>query len=78
VAPYIQKHNIEMIFISLPMSLQLRIQKLMDELPDICIFDLIKASIEHDLYYLKNWSIWLDLWIIFKTVWIVLRKDNAY
>ncbi|MDE2389828.1 MAG: sugar transferase, partial [Betaproteobacteria bacterium] len=34
--------------------------------------------IEHDLYYLKNWSIWLDLWIILKTVWIVLRKDNAY
>ncbi|MDO9311607.1 MAG: sugar transferase [Nitrosomonas sp.] len=30
------------------------------------------------MYYLKHWSIWLDLWIIFKTAWIVLRKDNAY
>lgn len=38
----------------------------------------MKARIEHDLYYLKNWSIWLDLWIILKTVWIVLRRDNAY
>jgi putative colanic acid biosynthesis UDP-glucose lipid carrier transferase len=38
----------------------------------------MKARIEHDLYYLKNWSIWLDLWIILKTVWIVLRKENAY
>lgn len=38
----------------------------------------MKARIEHDLYYLKHWSIWLDLWIIIKTVWIVMRKDNAY
>ncbi|WP_292928690.1 sugar transferase [Nitrosomonas sp.] len=30
------------------------------------------------MYYLKHWSIWLDLWIILKTAWIVLRKDNAY
>lgn len=38
----------------------------------------MKARIEHDLYYLKNWSIWLDLWIIFKTVLVVFKKDNAY
>ncbi|MDE2389139.1 MAG: undecaprenyl-phosphate glucose phosphotransferase [Betaproteobacteria bacterium] len=42
------------------------------------VLEKMKARIEHDLYYLKNWSIWLDLWIILKTVWIVLRKDNAY
>ncbi len=38
----------------------------------------MKARIEHDLYYLKHWSIWLDFWIIIKTVWVVLRKENAY
>lgn len=57
VVPYVQKHNIEMVFISLPMSSQPRIQKLMDELPDtttsiyflpdIYIFDLMQARFEY-------------------------------
>lgn len=38
----------------------------------------MKARIDLDLNYLKNWSIWLDLWILVRTVWVVLRKDNAY
>jgi putative colanic acid biosynthesis UDP-glucose lipid carrier transferase len=38
----------------------------------------MKERIEFDLDYLQNWSIWLDLWIIMRTVWVVLRKDNAY
>ena len=40
--------------------------------------DKMKARIEYDLHYLQNWSIWLDLWIIMRTVWVVLRRDNAY
>jgi len=57
VIPYIHKHNVEMIFISLPMSSQPRIQKLMDELPDtttsiyflpdIYIFDLMQARFDY-------------------------------
>jgi putative colanic acid biosynthesis UDP-glucose lipid carrier transferase len=42
------------------------------------VLEKMKARIEHDLYYLKNWSIWLDFWIIIRTVWTVVRKDNAY
>ena len=38
----------------------------------------MQARIEFDLHYLRNWSIWLDLWIIMRTVWVVLRRDNAY
>ena len=38
----------------------------------------MQARIEFDLHYLQNWSIWLDLWIIMRTVWVVLRRDNAY
>ena len=38
----------------------------------------MQARIEYDLQYLQNWSIWLDLWIIMRTVWVVLRRDNAY
>jgi putative colanic acid biosynthesis UDP-glucose lipid carrier transferase len=38
----------------------------------------MRARIEHDLHYLTNWSIWFDLWIIMRTVWVVARRDNAY
>ncbi|MEO8600863.1 MAG: sugar transferase, partial [bacterium] len=34
--------------------------------------------IEYDLDYLRNWSISLDLWIILRTVKVVLGRDNAY
>ena len=38
----------------------------------------MQARIEHDLDYLRNWSLRLDLYIIAKTVRIVLRGQNAY
>ncbi len=31
-----------------------------------------------DLYYIENWSFWLDLKILLKTIPVVLRGDNAY
>ena len=31
-----------------------------------------------DTYYILNWSVWLDIWIIIKTVWVVLRGNGAY
>ena len=31
-----------------------------------------------DTYYIQNWSIWLDLWIIIKTVWVVILGKGAY
>ncbi|MCB1907329.1 MAG: undecaprenyl-phosphate glucose phosphotransferase [Rhodocyclaceae bacterium] len=34
--------------------------------------------IEYDLEYLRNWSLTLDLWIVFKTVWVVFRDRHAY
>ncbi|MBN1370800.1 MAG: sugar transferase [Anaerolineaceae bacterium] len=33
---------------------------------------------EEDLYYVQNYSIWLDLQILVKTVWVVLRRKGAY
>jgi putative colanic acid biosynthesis UDP-glucose lipid carrier transferase len=38
----------------------------------------MKARIEYDLAYLRNWSLLLDLQIILKTVVVVLGKHNAY
>ena len=38
----------------------------------------MQARIEFDLHYLQNWSLWLDLWIVLRTVGVVLKKENAY
>ena len=37
-----------------------------------------EERINLDSYYIQNWSIWLDMWIIIKTVWVVLRGKGAY
>jgi len=31
-----------------------------------------------DTWYVKNWSLWYDLVILFKTVNVVLRRSGAY
>jgi Undecaprenyl-phosphate glucose phosphotransferase len=38
----------------------------------------MRARIEHDLDYLRNWSLRLDLYIIGKTISVVLRGENAH
>ncbi len=38
----------------------------------------MKARIEYDLDYLRHWSLKLDLQIIWKTIFVVLKKQNAY
>lgn len=32
---------------------------------------------ELDVHYVMNWSIWLDIYILTRTVWVVLRQDGA-
>jgi Undecaprenyl-phosphate galactose phosphotransferase WbaP len=34
--------------------------------------------IQMDEYYFRNWSIWLDLYIMIRTPWVVIRKIGAY
>ncbi len=38
----------------------------------------MKKRIDYDLAYLRNWSLLLDLYIIFKTIFVVLDDRNAY
>jgi lipopolysaccharide/colanic/teichoic acid biosynthesis glycosyltransferase len=39
----------------------------------------IKKRVESDLWYLENWNIWLDIRILFLTIYQVFNGDkNAY
>jgi len=38
----------------------------------------MKSRIDYDLAYLRNWSLRLDLYIIFKTIMVVLKDKHAY
>ncbi|WP_413732408.1 undecaprenyl-phosphate galactose phosphotransferase WbaP [Sodalis sp. RH20] len=37
-----------------------------------------ETRVYFDAWYVKNWSLWNDIAILFKTVKIVLKKDGAY
>jgi Undecaprenyl-phosphate glucose phosphotransferase len=38
----------------------------------------LRDRFEHDLYYIENWSIWLDLRILLRTPASLLKTDMAY
>ncbi len=40
--------------------------------------DKMEARIHYDLDYLRNWSLFLDLWIILRTVQVVAKRENAH
>jgi lipopolysaccharide/colanic/teichoic acid biosynthesis glycosyltransferase len=33
---------------------------------------------EDDIYYIQNYSLWMDLYILLKTPWVVVRGKGAY
>ena len=37
-----------------------------------------QKRVEHDLYYIDNWSVFFDLYILLKTPLALLRGENAY
>ncbi len=38
----------------------------------------IQRRVECDLYYIENWSLFLDLYILLKTPFALLKSENAY
>ncbi len=38
----------------------------------------IQKRVEHDLYYIENWSVFFDLYILLKTPISLIKSENAY
>jgi Undecaprenyl-phosphate glucose phosphotransferase len=38
----------------------------------------IQHRVEHDLYYIENWSVLLDFYILLRTPFALLKTENAY
>ena len=39
----------------------------------------MEKRVEYDVWYAENWTFFLDMKIIFRTVWNALKgEDNAY
>jgi undecaprenyl-phosphate galactose phosphotransferase/putative colanic acid biosynthesis UDP-glucose lipid carrier transferase len=40
--------------------------------------DMMRGRVERDLWYIDNWSFWLDVKIILKTIVVFAGQDKAY
>jgi len=38
----------------------------------------LKKRLLYDMYYVRNWSWMLDIWILLRTPWQVIKGKNAY
>ena len=39
--------------------------------------EIMEKRMEHDLWYLNNWTIWLDLYIMIKTFYVIFTKPGT-
>jgi lipopolysaccharide/colanic/teichoic acid biosynthesis glycosyltransferase len=45
---------------------------------ETCNIEQMERRVEYDLWYINNWSPWLDLKIVLQTVVTALRQTSAY
>jgi lipopolysaccharide/colanic/teichoic acid biosynthesis glycosyltransferase len=38
----------------------------------------IRQRIEHDLYYIENWSLLFDTYIVLRTPFALIKAENAH
>lgn len=36
------------------------------------------GRLQLDIYYVRNWSLWLDLYLLARTPWCIIRREGAY
>jgi Undecaprenyl-phosphate galactose phosphotransferase WbaP len=37
-----------------------------------------EERIAYDSYYLQSWSVWIDIWVLYKTIGVIFRGKGAY
>jgi putative colanic acid biosynthesis UDP-glucose lipid carrier transferase len=45
---------------------------------EIDTIEKMQSRINYDLNYLRNWSLFLDFFILFKTIGLIINDKNAY
>lgn len=40
--------------------------------------DKMEQRVRYDLEYMQHWSLWLDFRILVRTLWMVMKRENAY
>jgi putative colanic acid biosynthesis UDP-glucose lipid carrier transferase len=45
---------------------------------DTTSLEAARQRIDHDIYYIDNWSIWFDLKILFMSVKVMFGSKNAF
>jgi putative colanic acid biosynthesis UDP-glucose lipid carrier transferase len=38
----------------------------------------MQKRVECDHEYIREWSIWMDVQILFRTIFVVIKRENAY
>jgi lipopolysaccharide/colanic/teichoic acid biosynthesis glycosyltransferase len=39
---------------------------------------MLRRRVDLDFYYIENWSLLFDIWIIIRTVGVIFGDDEAY
>jgi putative colanic acid biosynthesis UDP-glucose lipid carrier transferase len=83
--PHALAHNMEYMKLIPHYSLRHKVKPGITGWAQICGYrgetetlDKMQGRVQHDIYYIEHWSIWLDLKIIFLTPIALIQNKNAY
>jgi lipopolysaccharide/colanic/teichoic acid biosynthesis glycosyltransferase len=56
----------------------LGLEQVLKDVYDPAVDPVIQEGVLLDEYYVRHWSIWLDFYILLRTLWAVVSKRGAY